>query len=47
MPKGEAVPLDYFEGLEFSPAQLTRILFGLELSGAVRSAPGGAYVRLK
>ena len=47
MPKGEAVPLDYFEGLEFSSAQLTRILFGLELSGAVRSAPGGAYVRLK
>lgn len=47
MPKGEAVPLDYFESLEFSSAQLTRILFGLELSGAVRSAPGGAYVRLK
>ena len=47
MPVGGAVPLDYFEKLEFSSAQLTRILFGLELSGAVRSAPGGTYVRLK
>ncbi len=47
MPVGEAVPVDYFTELEFSSAQLTRILFGLELSGAVRSAPGGTYVRLK
>jgi DNA processing protein len=47
MPKGEAVPVDFFEGLEISSAKLTRILFGLELSGAIQSAPGGSYVRLK
>jgi predicted Rossmann fold nucleotide-binding protein DprA/Smf involved in DNA uptake len=47
MPIGEAVPLDLFEELELSPSELTRILFGLELSGAISSAPGGNYIRRK